>query len=83
MFEALREGGAVASADGAGELIKPFFTVQQGADDVQHPFLLQHPDSPVDRAESSVFSTHAQSLHCGADQIMTNLTPLDIPKRFG
>ncbi|GAA0498568.1 hypothetical protein GCM10008937_02110 [Deinococcus depolymerans] len=83
MFEALREGGAVASADGACEFVKPFFTVEEGADNVQHPFFLQHPDGPVDRAESSVFSAHDQSLHCGADQIMTKDTSLDFTKQWG
>ncbi|BBN95522.1 hypothetical protein DEIGR_101017 [Deinococcus grandis] len=83
MLQPLREGGAVAAADGAGEFVKPFLTVQQGADDVQHPFLLQHPDGPVDRAETSVFSAHAQSLHGMTDQIMTKDTPLDFSKYWG
>ncbi|GGL04325.1 hypothetical protein GCM10010844_23770 [Deinococcus radiotolerans] len=80
MLEALREGGAVAAADGAGQFVESLFAVQQGADDVQHPFLLQHPDGPVDRAETSVFSAHDQSLHGMTDQIMTKDTPLDFSK---
>ncbi|GGR78054.1 hypothetical protein GCM10008960_01020 [Deinococcus sedimenti] len=82
MLEALREGGAVAAADGAREFVKPLLAVQQGADDVQHPFLLQHPDGPVDRAETSVFSAHGTSLHGGTDQIMTEDTSLDNSKQL-